>query len=94
MSGATDNFETIVLPHVRYMHFEWNKNGYVYKIYKGEDESLTNGKVYEFHYCMYSPNRETKYKEYLVTHMNDDKTYTRFEDTRKDWSPVTKKKRK
>ena len=39
---------------------------------------------------MYSPNRETKYKEYLVTKSDNDGPYVRFE-SKKVWRPARKK---
>jgi len=87
---SKEEFPDIILPHIRYISLPSNKKGVRYKKYVGEDESLTNGKIYEFHYCMYSPNRETKYKEYLVTKSDNDGPYVRFE-SKKVWRPARKK---
>jgi hypothetical protein len=93
MSKEENLYESVIFPHVRYLralgdHYD----EYHYKEYVGEDETyLTKGKVYEFHYAMYSPNRETKYKEYLVT-LSDIKEYIRYGDNDpNNWITTTKK---
>lgn len=87
------NYEPgFILPHIRYFASQSNHNpSHVYKKYMGNDDGLTNGKVYKFHYSLYSPNRETKYKEYLVTH-NDNESYIKYEDNKGHWVNMRKPK--
>jgi hypothetical protein len=79
-----------VFPHVRYIAVENNTNPhYRYKKYIGNHESLTNGKVYEFHQVMYSPNRETTRRKVWVT-KTDIGPYVRYENTKNEWVNVKK----
>ena len=80
----------VVFPHVRYLPVENNTNPhYRYKKYIGNHESLTNGKVYQFHQAMYSPGRETPYRKVWVT-KTDIGPYVRYEDTKDQWDNTKK----
>lgn len=80
--------ETFVFPHVRYVTSDNNTNPpYIYKKYVGNHESLTNGKVYQFHQALFSPNRETPRKKVWIT-KTDIGPYVRYEDTINQWVNV------
>lgn len=76
----------MTFPHIRYLGTIDNKGTELqYMKYIGKETSLiTNGKVYEFYYCRYSPNRETPYREILVS-KNDVDKYIRYEDEKENW---------
>ena len=77
--------EGFVFPHVRYVTSDDNPNPtYIYKKYIGNHESLTNGKVYQFHKVLFSPNKETPRKKVWITN-TDIGTYVRYEETRDQW---------
>jgi lysine/ornithine N-monooxygenase len=59
------------------------------KFFNNEYSNLTNGKVYKFRYTKYSPDRETPYREILVT-KDDNNKYIRYEDDKTIWK-YTKK---
>jgi len=84
--------EVYVFPHVRYVALHGNpKPTYIYKKYVGNHESLTNGKVYEFHQALFSPNRETTRKKVWIT-KTDIGPYVRYEDTINQWVDTSKPK--
>ena len=86
-----DMEETFVFPHVRYVTSDNNANPpYIYKKYVGNHESLTNGKVYQFHQALFSPNRETPRKKVWIT-KTDIGLYVRYEDTRNQWEDDSEK---
>lgn len=91
------SFDLLTFPHILYLGAVANYNpSKVYMTCKlkdsalrnekffGEAIGLTNGKTYEFHYVSYSPNRETKRKDILVT-KDDNNKYIRYDDDRSIW---------
>ncbi len=99
MSKDEDKFnidmeEVFVFPHVRYTQVNENSNPYyIYKKYIGKHKSLTNGKIYQFHQAMFSPNRETLRRKVWIT-QSDMGPYVRYEDTRGQWVNTTKPKQR
>ena len=88
----TNMEEVFVFPHVRYVTLDDNPNPlYVYKKYIGNHESLTNGKVYQFHPALFSPNIETPRKKVWIA-KTDIGLYVRYEDTINQWVNVRKPK--
>ena len=68
--------EVFVFPHVRYVTSDDNPNPtYIYKKYIGNHESLTNGKVYQFHQAMFSPSKE-------ITHLHLRIAYNKLNQNR------------
>lgn len=92
-------FENFTFPHIKYLASRHRYNHNPDKVRKvcrleektlrnqkffGEEKNLTHGKIYEFHFASYSPNRETKYRDVLVTKDDNDK-YIRYEDNKEIW---------
>mgnify|MGYP003641618888 FL=1 len=77
----------ITFPHViKCVSSQKKNNPYlIYYKYIGNDKSLRKNSIYQFYYVMYKLNKETEYKEYLVS-QNDSGKYVKYEENSKDWS--------
>jgi hypothetical protein len=75
------------IPHVKYIATDDVNVKYIYKEYIGNNNSLTNGKIYEFHQVLFSPDKETKRRRIWVTKSDND-VYIRYEDNARDWKTI------
>jgi len=67
-----DSFD---FPHVRFINSAKNHNPHnVYRTYNGYENHLINGKIYTFFWTSYSPDKDTKYKDILVS-IDEDNDY-------------------
>ena len=61
----------LIIPHIIFLAAEANHNpDVVHKTYLGDNEDFTHGKVYEYRYMSYSPDRRLPRVDVLVT-IND-----------------------